>query len=134
GGGAVGRATLRYPEHDDTAVALVVLARVPKARREEPRIKAAIERAVGWTLAMQSSNGGWAAFDKDNDKLIVTKIPFCDFGETLDPPSADVTAHVVEALAGLGYDRSHPAVERAYRFLLSEQEADGSWFGRWGVN
>src|SRR5690606_1334909 len=132
-GWAFERANLHYPDLDDTAVALIVLARLPKARREEPRVKAAIERAVGWTLAMQSSNGGWAAFDKDNDKLIVTKIPFCDFGETLDPPSADVTAHVVEALAGLGYDRSHPAVERAYRILLSEQEADGSWFGRWGV-
>jgi squalene-hopene/tetraprenyl-beta-curcumene cyclase len=133
-GWAFERANLHYPDLDDTAVALIVLARLPKARREEPRIKAAIERAVGWTLAMQSSNGGWAAFDKDNDKLIVTKIPFCDFGETLDPPSADVTAHVVEALAHLGFDRSHPAVERAYRFLRSEQEADGSWFGRWGVN
>ncbi len=133
-GWAFERANLHYPDIDDTAVALIVLARLPKARRAEPRVKAAIERAVGWTLAMQSSNGGWAAFDKDNDKLIVTKIPFCDFGETLDPPSADVTAHVLEAFAHLGYDRSHPALERAYRFLRSEQEMDGSWFGRWGVN
>ncbi|HEX6993756.1 MAG TPA: squalene--hopene cyclase [Gammaproteobacteria bacterium] len=133
-GWAFERANLHYPDLDDTAVALIVLARLPAARREEPRIKGAIERAVGWTLAMQSSNGGWAAFDKDNDKLIVTKIPFCDFGEALDPPSADVTAHVVEALSLLGYDRSHPALERAYRFLRLEQEADGSWFGRWGVN
>jgi squalene-hopene/tetraprenyl-beta-curcumene cyclase len=61
-------------------------------------------------------------------------IPFCDFGEALDPPSADVTAHVVEALAHLGFDRSHPAVEKAYQFLRAEQEDDGSWFGRWGVN
>jgi squalene-hopene/tetraprenyl-beta-curcumene cyclase len=83
---------------------------------------------------MQSSNGGWAAFDKDNDKLIITKIPFCDFGEALDPPSADVTGHVLEALGALGFDRSHPSVERAYRFLRAEQEPDGSWFGRWGVN
>ena len=83
---------------------------------------------------MQSSNGGWAAFDKDNDKLIITKIPFCDFGEALDPPSADVTAHVLEALGLLGFERDHPAVARGYRYLLREQEADGSWFGRWGVN
>jgi squalene-hopene/tetraprenyl-beta-curcumene cyclase len=61
-------------------------------------------------------------------------IPFCDFGEALDPPSADVTAHMIEAMALLGFDRSHEAVERAYQFLRSEQETDGSWFGRWGVN
>jgi squalene-hopene/tetraprenyl-beta-curcumene cyclase len=85
-------------------------------------------------LGMQCSNGGWAAFDRDNDKLIITMIPFCDFGEALDPPSADVTAHVLESLALLGYDSSHPAVAAGYRFLRDEQEADGSWFGRWGVN
>src|SRR5690606_32339879 len=97
-------------------------------------IQEPIRRAVNWVLAMQCSNGGWAAFDKDNDKLIITKIPFCDFGEALDPPSADVTAHVLEAFGTLGMDRSHPAIERAYRFLRAEQEPDGSWFGRWGVN
>ncbi len=133
-GWAFERANLHYPDVDDTAVALIVLARLPEADRETPRVRGAIERAVAWTLAMQSSNGGWAAFDKDNDKLIITKIPFCDFGEALDPPSADVTAHVAEALAHLGYDRQLPALERAYRFLRAEQETDGSWFGRWGVN
>ncbi len=133
-GWAFERANLHYPDVDDTAVALIVLARLPVAQRETPRVRGAIDRAVAWTLAMQSSNGGWAAFDKDNDKLIITKIPFCDFGEALDPPSADVTAHVVEALAHLGYDRQLPALERAYRFLRAEQDADGSWFGRWGVN
>ncbi|HEY8520202.1 MAG TPA: squalene--hopene cyclase [Gammaproteobacteria bacterium] len=134
GGWAFERANLFYPDLDDTAVALIVLGRLPERVRNEPRIQAAIRRAVNWVLAMQSSNGGWAAFDRDNDKLIITKIPFCDFGEALDPPSADVTAHVLEALATLGYDRSHPAVERGYRFLRLEQDPDGSWFGRWGVN
>lgn len=133
-GWAFERANLHYPDFDDTAVALMMFARLPEEEREQPRIKEAIERSIGWLLAMQSSNGGWAAFDKDNDKLIVTKIPFGDFGEMLDPPSADVTAHVIEALCSLGYDRSHPAIERAYRFLRAEQEVDGSWFGRWGVN
>jgi len=133
-GWAFERANLHYPDIDDTAVALIVLARLPRALLDQPRIRATIDRALGWTLAMQSSNGGWAAFDKDNDHLIITKIPFCDFGEALDPPSADVTAHVLEALGLLGFDRHHPAVARGYQFLRKEQEADGSWFGRWGVN
>jgi squalene-hopene/tetraprenyl-beta-curcumene cyclase len=133
-GWAFERANLHYPDIDDTAVALIVLARLPRQLLDEPRIRATIDRALGWVLAMQSTNGGWAAFDKDNDRLIITKIPFCDFGEALDPPSADVTAHVLEALGLLGFDRQHPAVERGLRFLRSEQEADGSWFGRWGVN
>jgi squalene-hopene/tetraprenyl-beta-curcumene cyclase len=133
-GWAFERANLHYPDVDDTAVALIVLAKLPQAVQSEPRVKSAIDRALSWTLGMQCKKGGWAAFDRDNDKLIITMIPFCDFGEALDPPSADVTAHVLEALALLGFDRSHPAVERAYRFLLAEQEEDGSWFGRWGVN
>jgi squalene-hopene/tetraprenyl-beta-curcumene cyclase len=134
GGWPFERANVHYPDIDDTAVALIVLARLPKPWRERTRVREATERAVDWVLAMQSSNGGWAAFDKDNDKLIITKIPFCDFGEALDPPSADVTGHVVEALALLGYSRGHRAVARAYEFLRAEQETDGSWFGRWGVN
>jgi squalene-hopene/tetraprenyl-beta-curcumene cyclase len=133
-GWAFERSNLHYPDIDDTAVALIVLARLPEECRSEARIRGVIERSVAWVLAMQSSNGGWAAFDKDNDKLVITKIPFCDFGEALDPPSADVTAHVLEALARLGYDRSHPAVAQGYRFIREEQEQDGSWFGRWGVN
>jgi squalene-hopene/tetraprenyl-beta-curcumene cyclase len=83
---------------------------------------------------MQSKEGGWAAFDKDNTKSLIAKIPFADFGETLDPPSADVTAHVLEMLGKLGYTRSHPSVERGYRFLRKQQEDEGPWFGRWGVN
>jgi len=134
GGWAFERANLHYPDIDDTSVALIVLARLPQAIRNRPEIKSAIDRSLAWILGMQCRKGGWAAFDRDNDKLIITMIPFCDFGEALDPPSADVTAHVVEALALLGFDRTHPAVERAYRFLLAEQEDDGSWFGRWGVN
>lgn len=133
-GWAFERANLNYPDIDDTAVALIVLSRLPRHLIDEPRIRATIDRALAWTLAMQSSNGGWAAFDKDNNQLMITKIPFCDFGEALDPPSADVTAHVLEALGLLGFDRNHKAVERGYKFIRSEQETDGSWFGRWGVN
>jgi squalene-hopene/tetraprenyl-beta-curcumene cyclase len=133
-GWAFERSNLHYPDIDDTAVALIVLSRLPQAIRDTPQVQGAIERATAWTLGMQSKNGGWAAFDKNNDKLIITMIPFCDFGEALDPPSADVTAHVLEALALLGFDRNHEAVARGYRFLRAEQESDGSWFGRWGVN
>ena len=127
--------TLTPQQHvDDTAVALIVLARLPESKRSPTRITTAIERGRKWILALQSKNGGWAAFDKDNNRLIITKIPFCDFGEALDPPSADVTGHVLEAFGLLGMDRNHPAIERAYEYLLAEQETDGSWFGRWGVN
>ncbi len=124
-----------YPDTDDTAVALIVLSQF----RNDPNWKAkgiekAIERGVNWLFGMQCKNGGWGAFDKDNDKTYLTRIPFCDFGEALDPPSVDVTAHIVEALGKLGFRMDHPSVKRAVDYLQSEQEEDGSWFGRWGVN
>lgn len=140
GGWAFEYENLAYPDLDDTAVALIVLARVRgRAGDLEPRVEAAIDRAVRWVVAMQCRDGGWAAFDKDNDRQFLTKIPFCDFGEVLDPPSVDVTAHVVEALALLGYgtasDRpADRAVRRATRWMEAQQEPDGAWFGRWGVN
>lgn len=124
-----------FPDTDDTAVALIALAPF----RNDPKWKAkgietAIERGVNWLVGMQSRGGGWGAFDKDNDKTILTKIPFCDFGEALDPPSVDVTAHIVEAFGKLGFRKDHPAMIRAINYLRVEQEEDGSWFGRWGVN
>ncbi len=134
GGWPFERANLHYPDVDDAAVALIVLARLPEPQRSSVRVETAIERGRRWILSLQCRKGGWAAFDKDNDKLIITKIPFCDFGEALDPPSADVTGHVLEAFGLLGMNREHRAVQRAYRYLLAEQETDGSWFGRWGVN
>ena len=135
GGWAFERANLRYPDTDDTAVCLLLLATIRAQSNDlRPRIETAIARGLQWLLGMQSSNGGWGAFDKDNNKQIISKIPFCNFGEALDPPSADVTAHVLEALGKLGLDRTHPSVARALKFLRAEQEADGSWFGRWGVN
>jgi squalene-hopene/tetraprenyl-beta-curcumene cyclase len=98
------------------------------------RIETAIEQGLEWLIGMQSKGGGWGAFDKDNDKKILTKIPFCDFGEALDPPSVDVTAHVIEAFGKLGIGKDHPAMVRALAYIRAEQEADGAWFGRWGVN
>ncbi len=135
GGWAFEYANNYYPDIDDTAVALIALAPF----RNDPKFKAkgideAFARAIDWLIAMQSRGGGWGAFDKDNDKKILTKIPFCDFGEALDPPSVDVTAHVVEAFAKLGLSREHPSMLRALDYLKREQEADGPWFGRWGVN
>ena len=117
-----------YPDVDDTAVVLLALekgAALDAATRD---------RALRWVLAMQSSNGGWAAFDKDNTSRLPALLPFCDFGEVIDPPSADVTAHVVEMLGAFGFDRRHRAVARGLRYLYAQQEKEGSWFGRWGVN
>jgi squalene-hopene/tetraprenyl-beta-curcumene cyclase len=135
GGWAFERANTFYPDVDDTALALLVLSQVQRScgfLRE--RIGQAIERGVAWALGMQCVNGGWAAFDRDNTKEIISAIPFCNFGEALDPPSVDVTAHLLEALASLGFTQQHPAVRRGLDFIRSEQEEDGSWFGRWGVN
>ncbi len=124
-----------YPDTDDTAVALIVLAPFRNDPKwKEKGIEEAIERGLNWLIGMQSKSGGWGAFDKDNDKQILTKIPFCDFGEALDPPSVDVTAHIIEAFGKLGVGKSHPAMVRALDYIKREQEADGAWFGRWGVN
>jgi len=82
---------------------------------------------------MQSSDGGWGAFDADNCRAICREIPFCDFGEVIDPPSADVTAHAVEMLCKEGLSE-HPDTKAAVAWLLRAQEEDGSWFGRWGSN
>lgn len=124
-----------YPDTDDTAVALIVLSQF----RDDPKwkergIEDAIQKGTNWLFDMQCKGGGWGAFDKDNNREIVTKIPFCDFGEALDPPSVDVTAHIVEAFGKLGISKTHPNVARAIDYLKEEQEADGAWFGRWGVN
>jgi squalene-hopene/tetraprenyl-beta-curcumene cyclase len=120
-----------YPDIDDTAEVVLALRRVAHPDRE--RVDAAVKRGVDWVTGMQSSNDGWGAFDADNTSNVVAKHPFCDFGEVTDPPSADVTAHVIEMLAAEGL-AEHDATRRGVQWLLREQEADGSWFGRWGVN
>ncbi|MGW2008303.1 squalene--hopene cyclase [Streptomyces nigrescens] len=120
-----------YPDIDDTAEVVLALRRV---RHPDPlRVEAAVRRAVRWNLGMQSKNGAWGAFDVDNTSPFPNRLPFCDFGEVIDPPSADVTAHVVEMLADVG--RTHdPRTRRGVAWLLAEQEAGGAWFGRWGTN
>jgi squalene-hopene/tetraprenyl-beta-curcumene cyclase len=121
-----------YPDMDDSALVLIALDGIDLP--DGPAKRRAMDAGLRWTLSMQSENGGWGAFDVDNTKAFITKIPFGDFGATLDPPTADVTAHVLELLGRLGYRGEFPPAERALRFLDDLQEADGSWWGRWGVN
>jgi squalene-hopene/tetraprenyl-beta-curcumene cyclase len=120
-----------YPDTDDTAEIVLALRRTGRA--EAPHVAGAVGRAVAWLEAMQSADGGWGAFDADNTRRLCEKLPFCDFGAVIDPPSADVTAHVVEMLAAEGKS-GEDAARRGVRWLLEHQEPDGSWFGRWGAN
>ncbi|MEV6975717.1 squalene--hopene cyclase [Kitasatospora sp. NPDC093806] len=120
-----------YPDIDDTAEVVLALRRV--AHPDPAKVDGAVDRGVRWNLGMQSKNGAWGAFDVDNTSTLPNKLPFCDFGEVVDPPSADVTAHVVEMLAEVGKARD-PRTRRGVEWLLRNQEADGSWFGRWGTN
>jgi squalene-hopene/tetraprenyl-beta-curcumene cyclase len=122
-----------YPDTDDTAEVVLALRRVDPTTLPASEAKPAIERGLRWLAGMQSKDGGWGAFDADNTRRLVNKLPFCDFGAVIDPPSADVTAHIVEAFAAEG-QADHPAVRRGVVWLLKAQEPDGSWFGRWGAN
>jgi len=121
-----------YPDTDDTAQVLLSLSKV-----ENPRERYQYDvsqRAINWLFAMQCKNGGWASFDKDNTKMIFQYIPFADHNAMLDPPTVDITGRILEMLATYGYTREDKRVEKAIQFIFSEQESDGSWFGRWGVN
>jgi len=126
GGWAFEFANVNYPDVDDTAEVVLALRRVAVDDG------GSIERGLRWLDGMQCADGGWGAFDADNTRALCRELPFCDFGELIDPPSADVTAHAVEVLATCG--RRGPEVDRGVAWLLSAQEDDGSWFGRWGVN
>jgi squalene-hopene/tetraprenyl-beta-curcumene cyclase len=131
GGWAFEFANDAYPDTDDTALIVLALHRV--SHRDGARLRVAVERGAGWAVGMQSADGGWGAFDADNTSTLPGKLPFCDFGAVTDPPTADVTAHVVEMMAALGRG-AEPACRRGVRWLLEHQEPDGSWFGRWGAN
>jgi len=121
-----------YPDVDDTAFVLMALQRVKYP--DEKRMEAAIRRGIQWLLSMQNRDGGWGAFDRDNDRRFICNIPFADHNAMIDPSTADVTARVLECLGRFGWPTEHPAVQRAVKFLLKDQCDDGSWFGRWGVN
>ena len=118
-----------YPDVDDTAVVAMAM------HRESPTAyRAAMDRAAEWVLGMQSRGGGWGAFDIDNDHVELNLIPFADHGALLDPPTEDVTARCIGMLLQFGYAVTHPAVARGLRYLRDAQQADGSWYGRWGSN
>ena len=118
-----------YPDVDDTAVVVMALHRAdPEKYRES------IERGTEWIIGMQSRNGGWGAFDADNNHMFLQSIPFADHGALLDPPTADVSARCVGMLAQLGYGKDHSVMARGLKYLRREQEDDGSWYGRWGNN
>ncbi len=131
GGWAFEFANANYPDVDDTTEVALALAAV--AHPDPGRVQSALQSGLDWVEGMQSRDGGWGAFDADNCRTLVRDLPFCDFGEVIDPPSADVTAHAVEMLAVLGRGGSERA-QAGIRWLLEHQEPDGSWFGRWGVN
>jgi squalene-hopene/tetraprenyl-beta-curcumene cyclase len=130
GGWAFQFANDYYPDLDDTAVVVWAMHQA----RDSDRYTESMRRALDWLVGMQSKDGGFAAFDADNTSYYLNKIPFADHGALLDPPTSDVTARVVTVLARVGRPQDKPALDRALAYLRKEQEADGSWFGRWGTN
>jgi squalene-hopene/tetraprenyl-beta-curcumene cyclase len=144
-----------YPDIDDTAEVVMALRRLARGpldgadrvvpqgmsadfagatpQRASAGRDRAISRGLEWLLGMQCGDGGWGAFDADNTRELICELPFCDFGAVIDPPSADVTAHVLEMLGGEGLEH-HERARRGLRWLMKAQLADGSWFGRWGAN
>jgi squalene-hopene/tetraprenyl-beta-curcumene cyclase len=117
-----------YPDLDDTAVVVMAMDRAQVQDRMP------IDRGVEWTVGLQSNNGGWGAFDADNSYDYLNNLPFADHGALLDPPTSDVTARCVSMLAQLGEAKDTPRMAAAIDYLRKEQEPEGSWFGRWGVN
>lgn len=121
-----------YPDVDDSAVVLMALGKLKLPDSEAQQH--AIRRGYQWVLAMQGSDGGWGSYDKDNNRTVLNLIPFADHRALVDPSTADLAGRCLEMLGVLGYDRTHPAARPALDFLKREQEADGSWYGRWGIN
>jgi len=120
------------PDVDDTAMVLLALRKVPTDNRQ--RRDECFQRGLNWVMAFQCKDGGWAAFDKDCTKNILEKVPFADHNAMLDPECADITARILELLGYEGYQAEHPQVKKALDYIRSQQESDGSWYGRWGVN
>ncbi len=121
-----------YPDVDDTAQVLLALNHI---ETKDQRFQGeSVQRGIDWVLAMQCKNGGWASFDKDNDRMVFQYVPFADHNAMLDPATVDITGRVLECLAAHDFTMKDKPVQRAIDFIRKEQESDGSWFGRWGVN
>jgi len=121
-----------YPDVDDTSFVLMALQRV--AYPDRTRLRQSVRSGLAWMISMQNKDGGWGAFDRDNDCQILTQVPFADHNAMIDPSAADVTARVVECLGRFGWPSSHPVIKRALSYLVREQNPSGAWYGRWGVN
>jgi squalene-hopene/tetraprenyl-beta-curcumene cyclase len=121
-----------YPDLDDTAMVMMALTKIRDVDPE--RTERAIDRGLQWFLGMQGSDGGWASFDADNDRLLLNNIPFADHGALLDPSTEDLTGRGLELLGTLGHGPAHPAARRALEFVRRTQTGNGSWYGRWGAN
>jgi squalene-hopene/tetraprenyl-beta-curcumene cyclase len=120
------------PDVDDTAMVILALRKIALADRK--RCDDSIQRGMNWMMAFQCRDGGWAAFDKDCTKGILEKVPFADHNAMLDPECADITARILELLGYEGWDLQHPQIKDALDYVKGQQEDDGSWYGRWGVN
>jgi len=135
GGWAFQYANPHYPDLDDTAVVVMALDRAAQKGKAPGGNAEAIARGREWISGLQSKNGGWASFDADNTSLYLNNIPFSDHGALLDPPTVDVSARCVSMLAQLGEKvETSPVLKRGVDYILTEQEKDGSWYGRWGMN
>jgi squalene-hopene/tetraprenyl-beta-curcumene cyclase len=119
-----------YPDIDDTAMVLMALTKCA----DVPGKQDSMRRGINWLLGMQGSDGGWASFDVDNNRAVFNNIPFADHNAMLDPSTSDITARILEMLSFFDVGHDDPHVRRAIEFMRREQEPDGSWFGRWGVN
>jgi squalene-hopene/tetraprenyl-beta-curcumene cyclase len=133
GGWAFQYNNAHYPDVDDTAVVAMAMDRAQK-RLGASGYDEAIDRGAEWIWGLQSKNGGWGAFDADNDHYYLNNIPFADHGALLDPPTVDVSARCIGLLAQMGVGSEDPRMKAAIGYIEKDQEADGSWFGRWGVN